>query len=230
MIGAILALVASGVPGPLYDDTPLAEPVLAEQRGGLRLPNGIDANLSIQTRSAVDGNVVLQTVVTIDQGPPVIQIFVPKTGETIALPSGSSQAISGMQAVVSYNRTSGLQVTTAGPPLSATASYGSNAVTLTLPEGLRIVDASVPVATDNGSVSSFGASGIQGVELVSSDLRIVHLTGSAFGSVIANSADNRAIDTQTALSIDLRNAGPDVLGSASFRVENVAIEAMTTRF
>ncbi|UVI38914.1 hypothetical protein [Qipengyuania spongiae] len=230
MIGAVLALAASATPGALYDDTPLTEPVLAEQRGGLRLPNGIDANLSIQTRTAIDGNVILQTVVTIDQGPPVIQIYVPKTGETIAIPSGSSQTIPGMQAVVSYNRTSGLQVTTSGAPLSAAVGYGPSAVALTLPEGLRIVDGSMPVATDNGSVSTFGTSGIQGVELVSPDLRVIHLTGSAFGSAIANSADNRAIDTQTALSIDLRNAGPDVLGSTIFRVENVTIEAMTTRF
>ena len=62
------------------------------------------------------------------------------------------------------------------------------------------------------------------------DIRIVHLTGNAIGSAIANMGSDRAIDTQTTLSIDLRNAGPDVLGSTMLRVEDVGIGALTSRF
>ena len=84
----------------------------------------------------------------------------------------------------------------------------------------------MPVATDNGTVQQDMA----GVSLQGTDIRIVHLTGSAIGSAIANSGNDRAIDTLTTLSIDLSNAGPDVLGSAMLRVEGVAIDAASMRF
>ena len=54
--------------------------------------------------------------------------------------------------------------------------------------------------------------------------------GGAFGSAILNSGSDRTISTATTVSIDLRNAGPEVLGSALLRIEDVAIGALTTRY
>jgi hypothetical protein len=62
------------------------------------------------------------------------------------------------------------------------------------------------------------------------DIRIFHLTRNAIGSAITNTGSDRAIDTHTSVSIDLRNAGPDVLGSAMLRVEDVALGALASRF
>ena len=47
-------------------------PTLAQQRGGIRLPGGIDVSLSIDTVTALDGSVVLQTVTRIAEGAPVV--------------------------------------------------------------------------------------------------------------------------------------------------------------
>ncbi len=167
---------------------------------------------------------MLQTVTKIDEGSPTTQVYVPADGEPVALPSGEAGVTSAVTPVITYDRQNGIRVT------------GGNAVPLSLTsggewqskvaEGLKAVDASAPVVTDNGTVQQ----NMAGVALQADDLRIVHLTGSAIGSAIANSGNDRAIDTLTTLSIDLSNAGPDVLGSAMLRVESVAVDAASMRF
>ena len=68
----VLLLLLAGQVAPLSD----AE--LARQRGGFRLPNGVDVALTVQTQTAVDGAVVLRTVFRADQGAPTLTVFTPK--------------------------------------------------------------------------------------------------------------------------------------------------------
>lgn len=206
----------------------VTDEVLAEQRGGIRLPSGIDVVLSVETRTAIDGQVVLQTIVKIDRGAPVTTVYVPETGSTVTIPQRSGASGFGAATTVTYDRQSGIRISRLAPApgISVTARPADQMPQL---EGLKEIDISTPVNTDHGLVSSIGNLSRPGVELKASDIQLTHFTGRAFGSGIFNSGSDRIIDTQTTISIDLHNAGPEVLGSAMFRVENVAIAAMSIR-
>lgn len=231
MIGFLAAaMLAQTSTVPVYTAPTLPDQVLAEQRGGIRLPSGIDATWSIDTRTAVNGSVVLQTVVRVDQGSPQVAAYAPNQGENVPLSRQALATTSGGETTVSYDPRSGLTVTTTGRAGSPVIINGSAASSGKPIEGLQQIDPRMAHATDNGIIRAVGANGDRGVELVGGDISITHLTGTALGSVIANTGSDRAIDTQTTLTIDLRNAGPDVLGSSMFRVENVAIDALATRF
>jgi hypothetical protein len=103
----------------------------------------------------------------------------------------------------------------------------SNSGTEALPPGL--VEIAAGTVTDAGAVSQSTGTSTRTVSLSAADLTITHLAGNAFGSAIANSGNDRAIDTQTTVSIALGNTGPDVLGSAMFRMQDIALDAVALR-
>lgn len=215
--------------GPSFDSEAVPDETLAEQRGGIRLPSGIDVALGVETHTAVNGAVVLQTVMKLDEGAPTVTVYAPEDGETVAArPNAGQQGVSPAPTVV-YDRQGGVRISRSGlgPNVSITSSPSAAGSQDT--SGLIEIDMANPVTTQDGVIARVGEAARSGVELKSSDLHVVHYTAGAFGSAIANSANDRVIDTQTTISIDLRNAGPDVLGSTMFRVENVAIDAMSTR-
>ncbi len=243
MIGqalAIMQLAAAQLPTTLPADQPavqapfdgahVPEPVLAEQRGGIRLPNGIDVTLSIDTVTALDGRIVLQTVTRIDEGAPVVTAYAPEDGTSVALPERADVNTASAQPRITYNRQQGLTVSTGTASVPITVSSRTGGSEPQVAQGLRALDLTQSATTDSGVVQARGNNATQGVELQGMDIRVVHLTGNAIGSAIANMGSDRAIDTQTTLSIDLRNAGPDVLGSTMLRVEDVGIGALTSRF
>lgn len=227
---AALVQVASGEPpaGPFQTER-VPDSMLAAQRGGLRLPGGIDVHLSIDTVTAVDGRIVLQTVTRIAEGSPVVSAYAPAEGQSVARPQRQKLATAS-QPQVTYDRQHGLTVTTGMPTVPVTLARGESVETAELASGLRALELNQAATTPDGVVQARGESGSGGIELQGLDIRILHLTGQAFGSAIVNSGSDRAIDTQTTLSIDLRNAGPEVLGSAMLRVEDVATSALAARF
>lgn len=218
---AVVAPASAPLPNPLPDE------ILATQRGGFRLPSGIDVALTVQTQTAINGAVVLRSVFQADHGTPTLTVYAPRPGETVAADGGHTGA-SGDPAmpVVTYDSRNGIQISTSG---------GAPAVSLTLPGGAAPVATGLApvtgegIVTDNGMVSQSTRGALQVAELRAADLTITHLAGSAFGTAIANAGNDRAIDTSTAIGIDLRNAGPDVLGSSMLRVQDVAINAMQFR-
>ncbi|MGJ3626986.1 hypothetical protein AB5I41_08885 [Sphingomonas sp. MMS24-JH45] len=84
-------------------------------------------------------------------------------------------------------------------------------------------------ATAAGSVSERTQGALRLVELTGSDIAVTHIAGGAFGAAIANMGSDRTIDTQTSVAIDLSGAGPDVIGSAMLRVQDVATQALAGR-
>lgn len=207
---------------------PVSDPVLSEQRGGFRLPSGIDVAITVQTQAVLDGAIVLRTVFRADQGTPTLTILAPTPGQTVAATRSTAPA-SGVQSsmpTVTYDRANGIQLTpgVAAPQIAVTA--GSN-------QSLAATDGLAPVAagavTDGGTVSTAGDVGLRTVTLQGPDLTITHLAGTAFGTAILNTGNDRAIDTQTSVAIDLRNAGPDVLGSSMFKIQDLAIGSAALR-
>lgn len=228
MIGLALILMQS-TPAATFEEPTVPEPVLAEQRGGFRLPNGIDVALSIDSRTAINGAIVLQTVVKIDEGAPVVTAYVPKNGESVGLAMNQSGTGGAPAATVTYDEQRGLIVTK--PTFSPSVSVGGGQNGAGTPvEGLQEVDLSQRFTSANGEIRKgmFGAA--EAIEFSTADLSVLHLTEGVYGSAILNSGSNRTIDTQTTISIDLQNVGPAVLGSTMLRVEGLAIDAMTGRY
>lgn len=216
----------------LAQDVPLAavsvpDAELASARGGFSLPGGIDVALTVQTQTAINGAIVLRSVFRADQGTPTLTVYAPKSGETVAAGQVTSTAAGTGMPTITYDGRGGLQITPAagGPAVAiASATAAGN-----VPAGLDRVAPGASLQTDNGTVSQATNAGLQTAELRAADLSITHLAGTAFGSAIANSGSDRAIDTQTSVGIDLHNVGPTIMASAMLRVEDVATSAMLTR-
>jgi len=228
----VLALIAqiSAATAPYPAELRISDEVLSEQRGGIRLPNGIDLAMTIQSQTAVNGSVVLRTVVSVDKAASVVTVFAPKAGMTVAAPPSRVVPEAAPAATVTYDRVSGLQVTTpSAAPISVSAGTGALAGNASDVDGLEQVDAINPVTTDNGVITTLIRDRQATIDLKTADLNISHFTGNAFGTAISNSGNDRAIDTQTVVSINLQNAGPDVLGSAMLRVERLSLDALASR-
>ena len=223
-----LALVLAGMGQALFGMVaPVADEMLANERGGFMLPNGVDVALTVQTQTAVNGAVVLRTVFQASQGAPTLTVYAPRAGATVtAAPAGGATQASGAAApVVTYDSRSGLSVMPGvGAPAITLAGGARNAE---VPPGLQEIAGGV---TDNGTVTQATQGGVRTVELSGSDLTVTHLAGNAFGTAIANSGSDRTIDTQTSVAIDLGAAGADLMaGSALLRVGEVAGAAVAMR-
>lgn len=222
-----LALTGASDPSP-FGAPPVSDEQLADMRGGLRLPNGIDVALAVQSDTVVNGQLVLRSVYRIDNGPAQLSVFVPKPGEaTMVVTRGEGRGEGAPS--ISYDTQKGLVVTPSGifgNPLVAISTGGAGAAGAVSTDGLQGVDTSNgAVATPAGIITVLPLDFGSRVRLQGDGLDASHFFGSALGSLTANSGSDRAIDTSTTISLDLRNAGPDVLGSSLLRVENLALES-----
>ncbi|MFV0624397.1 hypothetical protein ACBY01_10355 [Sphingomonas sp. ac-8] len=217
------------VPAALFGAMPLPDIKLAEQRGGFRLPNGVDVAMTVQTQTALDGAVVLRSVFRLDSGQPSFVVYTPREGETIASPSAGSRDATDASArtQVRYDSRGGIQITpgVAAPQLSvggAGVPADADDRFVTLPDGAS-------VASGAGSVHQSSQGPLQTAEWRGADLSITHLAGSAFGAAVVNTGNDRAIDTETSLFLSLDNAGPDVVGSSMLRAGELAFDAAQLR-
>lgn len=223
MIAVLLLLAAAPAQ---YEAPAVPDPELAEQRGGFRLPSGIDVAITVQTQTAVNGAVVLASVFRADQGAPTVTAYAPKPGETVAAaPPATSAEAAARAPSITYDSRNGLQVVRTG---GSAVSIAPSTAAGTVAAGLAPVQGGT--TTDAGTVSQATRDGLSTVTLSAGDLSVTHFAGNAFGSAIANAGSDRAIQTETALAIDLRGAGPDVLGSAMLRASGLADDAVRGRF
>lgn len=222
----LLAQAPASEPAPL-PAAPVGDPVLASQRGGFQLPNGIDVALTVQTQTALNGAILLRTVFQVDQGAPSLTIYAPKPGETVSAGSSAVKASTNAAAppTITYDRDAGLQVVQ-GIPRSSVSVGVAGGTAEAVPGGL--VQVAPGAVTDAGTVSEASHNGVRAVSLAGTDLTITHLAGDAFGSAIANSGSDRAIDTTTSVSIALGGTA-DTMGPAMFRLQDVALGSVAIR-
>lgn len=226
---SVIALILLASPVGPQVALPVPDVVLAEQRGGFRLPGGIDVAMTVQSVTSVNGVVVLGTTFRADQGTPTTTVYAPKPGEPVASHPANAWTSGGTTPpTVTYDPKTGVLITPgASMPRVSISTAPNGAASST--DGLAQVAADQPYVTDNGTVTQSQRGGLGSVTLQGQDLSITHFSGNAFGSAIENSGSDRAIDTQTVISLDIRNAGPDVLGSAMLRAGNIATDAIALR-
>lgn len=78
-----------------------------------------------------------------------------------------------------------------------------------------------------------GAAGADGSNVVldveTADLFIRHMVGNQISSIVANTANDREINSQVALDLKLDNVAPLALGSGSFQIEAMGVDAASFR-
>jgi hypothetical protein len=207
---------------------PMSTAELAEQRGGFQLPNGINVAITVQTDTSVDRAVVLRTVYMIDRGPPTLKAFT-GTGPSATSAAAAAPNGQGAEPTITYDSRTGIQVTPGFGGPSVLITTGAPHIDADLKALQEVQLGGGSATTAFGTITHLAQNGVEAVRLDAGDLAVTHLAGAAFGSIIENSGNGRVIDTTTSVTIDLGNAGPDVLGSALPRVEALGIDAMQTR-
>lgn len=186
--------------------------------------------MAVQTETSVNGGLLLRSVYRVDQGLPNLQVFAPRTGESVrgqsAAPSVAGRGMQG-DVRVNFDRQNGVSISRQMGTPTASISVGTAARTETRGDGLTPLDLSGgPVDTAGGRVSATeSARGVQ-TRIQGDGIDATHLFGNAYGSVVANTANDRAIDSSTTITLELRNATALNLGSAMLRAEALGDEAV----
>ncbi|MCW2380664.1 MULTISPECIES: hypothetical protein [unclassified Sphingobium] len=236
LISAVAAVVLCNpvfAQPPVEGHAPVPEDVLAESRGKFLLPNGVEVAMAVQTDTSVDGQLLLRSVFTVDQGAPRLAIYAPQSTRQSGAPgtSGPSQHAGNPGDVwVSFDRESGVSLVERSyrPSVGAvTVSTGEQAEIGLSPDG----STPLPLGpgdraqTQNGTVGLDRLGSGFKVTLSQQDLEVSHVFGLALGSVLLNSGNNRAIETSTTINLDLMNATPATVGSAMPRIDSMALDA-----
>lgn len=210
--------------------TVLTDAELAQVTGKFLLPNGVELAVSVTSDTAVNGQLVLRSVLTVDKTS-TLQVFGRSPGAP-AIPAAAASAVkagaagvAGIQ--VALDRQSGIQTITPtftvsqAPSVSVGAAPAASAAGLT---ALPVTPGGAAVATADGSVTVQAVpSGGAQVMLEGDRLAVANLVGPSVATAVVNSANDRTLDTVTTVAVDLRNAAPYQIGAAQMRVDALAI-------
>lgn len=242
MLRSAVLLFAIALPASaagLFDPaTAVSDAELAGMRGGFALPNGVDVALTVQTETAVDGSLVLRSVYRVDTGAPALAVYAPRPGETgprVTLTMNTAQATAASGPIVTVDRVGGINTVAWSQPvpvssINVVASVGGTVGAA--PEGLSplpVAAGGPGIATAAGIVTVTELARGVSVNLDGPTLDVTQLFGQAIGAVIANTADNRAIDSATTLDLDVRNTAALTAATAAMRAQDVVQNALAGR-
>lgn len=216
------------LPGPAVPDA-----ALARMRGRLALPNGLDVAIGIDIQTRVDGVLVLHTIYASEGAAPGVRVFTDGTDAQPLAPATvtvSSPAVPGAPLLV-------VDRSPTGTTIVPTESRAPTTVNLVNGDPGTWLDASgqipVPVTRNGppvtiapGAVTLTGDERGAVVTLDAPGLRIQQLIGQATGVVVANSGDNRTIETVSSVNVDLQGLSPTLL-SGVFAAQRAVLEAFT---
>ena len=233
-IAALVATPVNAHDAPFDMATAVPEAELAEQRGGMTLPNGIDIALTAQIDTARDGTLILRSVLEIIGNTQTVAVYAPAPGHTgpafTAPAAPVPEAVVAPQVVIDQDG----RVATATPgfllPVNQVSVGASNSTGIGgAPEGLTALPlaAGAPaVQTAAGLVTLTMAGGNTQVVLDGPQLDIVQLLGGAFGTVTANMADNTQIESATLLSIELSNTEAVSVANRTLQVQDLVLDTV----
>ena len=218
------------LPGPVVPDAELAR-----MRGGLQLPNGLDVSIGIDIQTRVNGLLALHTVYA-NQGPATgVRVFADGPGPVPLAPatqSVSAAATAGTPTLIVDRSPTGTTIipSTATPATTVNLVNGDPSTWLSGEGQTQIpVQPNGPaVATPNGNVSLASTSTGTVVSLQTPTLLVQQLVGQATGVVVANTANNQAIDTVSSVNVDLQGLSPELL-SSTFAAQRAALERTVMR-
>lgn len=232
------AAQTSRMPERIYDSAPLGDHDLAKVTGKFLLPNGVELALSIVSDTVVNGQLLLRTVLTVDNGAQLVvygrtsdaagPAYVTTAGAGAGAGAGSAMPTG---FAINLDRHAGLSTIT--PTFTATQSAAPTVSVGAIVDDSKALGLSAlpvtlggpGVATPDGVVSLQAVRNGTQVTLVGDQLAVANLVGQSIASAVVNSGDNRSIDTVTNVAIDMRNVLPYQIGSAQVRVDTLALDA-----
>jgi hypothetical protein len=194
--------VASSPSLHLQDRVPDAE--LAKMRGGIRLPNGAEVAVGIAIETQVNGTLALRTQYSSEQSG--VRVY---AGGPALVQSDAADGSPPTPTIIYDRNAAGSTVTVASSQPTLNVSMAPSGV---LPpaagEALPVAVDGSAVPTSLGNVSlSQSTSGFT-TTLASPTLLVQQLIGNATGVVVANTANDQIINTQTWVSVDIQGFVP----------------------
>ena len=186
----------------LHGAVPLPDQALAGMRGGILLPNGTNVVIGIALETRVDGIVALRTQFSTEVAG--VQVFsggAPNADSGTATPVTTGLSLPDIRIV----RT-GIGTTIGMTPTVSIGQINVGSVATDSTGAPLNLDGNRSVATPFGTVQAMRTATGTVVQLTGPDLSIQQSIGQAIGTVVANRANNRIIDTITAVNIDLRGS------------------------
>ena len=198
--------------------TNLPDEVLAAMRGGVQLPNGLSIAIGIDIQTRVDGLLALHTIYATDGPEAGVRVFTdgaapsPMPAGTIAVVAGGSNGAPDVNVTRAPTGTT-IDVSTPSAPTRVNILSG-------LPSTWQTAAGQTPVpVTENGAAIQTPAGAISlatnergaVVTLDAPMLRIQQVVGEAAGIVIANTGNDRTIDTISSVNLDLQGLSPELL-------------------
>lgn len=243
-LGLSLGLNNQAIANP-FGTAPVSDGMLSSMRGGFELPNGMMISVGVQIETYVDNSLALRTVLNVtDRAKAALEIVVPSASKlglsnpqvAAALPA-SAPVVTNPVAVA--DPTSIVQATPvvsaiAVAPLAADPAPAAPAVQIAAASSAGdaqmpgvIAPADVQIHSDLGVVTVEQTSSGAAVLLKGPDLQIEHMTGNATGVLIANTLDNRVIDTVATVNISLTDSAIPV-GNILLKIESIVLDAVGT--
>lgn len=185
---------------PFGTSATLTDLQLDELRGGFELPNGMDVVVGIDIQTLVNGALALRSVLNTDTGTPVVFVG---DSSGVASSSGAGAAAGG-----------GVVVRVGDTTTTYQAEAGQQQVVLT---------ANGPaVSTPSGSVQLVKDGSGSQVILNGNSLELRQMIGSLTGSIVANTANDRTIDTIVTVNVDVQNSAL-LVGNAALHADSIAL-------
>jgi hypothetical protein len=203
-------------------------------RGGFVTPDGLRVDLGVRMDTLVNGKLLLRSVFTPSLGiHERVQVYAPP-GATAAKMDKARQAKAPPQSPAgpglsfSFKPESGpgaVRPTPAAPQPRVSVNTSPTAAVLPSDAAvLPVIPNGAPVVTDDGRVRLENAPTGPAVIFESDSLQVRHLLAST-ANVVANTANDRIITSNTTVGITLPNATPLNLGSAALRAQDAALAA-----
>lgn len=185
----------------------VADEGLADARGGFELPNGMNIRLGITMDTLVDGRLVLSTVLTLDE---VSHLMVYTGGA--ARPHTAATAF----LVPGPNGPSLVRVTQ-----GASFSRGNDGG-----QPIALIPNGDPIETQWGAVRLEQSDTQSTVFLAGDGFDLRHMIGTATGALVANTVNDRVIDTMVTIDIDVRGSAIPT-STMMLRLDNLLAGAAT---
>lgn len=217
------------LPGPV-----VADAALATMRGGLALPNGLNVAIGIDIQTRIDGLLALHTIYASEGALPGVRVFtdgldpVPLAPATLTVTSRGTVGVPLL--IVDRSPTGTTIVPTAATSAETVNLVNGDPSTWLSSEGqiqIPVTSNGPPVASQAGPVRLTTDERGAVVTLQAPMAEIRHLIGQTTGVVIANTADDRRIDTVSSVNVDLQGISPALL--AGIFVAQRAVLAAFTR-
>jgi hypothetical protein len=229
------AIIVTAPRRQLFAAPRVVDAELAHMRGGLRLPNGLDISLGIDIQTWIDGRLALHTVYASEGPASGVRIFTDGVQPVKTVPAAAtirSDGVPGIPLLVVDRSPTGTTILPTNATAATTVNLVNGAPSIWLSgEGQEEIFATPngpAVAAPPGEVSLIADPCGTIVTLRTPGLEIRQLIGQATGVVIANSSNDRVIDTISSVNVDLKGVSPKLL-SGVFAAQRAALDALLSR-